>query len=346
MIHSATELVRMYVASQGINGIVSIGGSCGTAIAAAVMGDGAPVGFPKLIVSTVASGDVKAFVGNTDITMMYSVVDISGSNYILNKVLANAAGAIDGMVTANKKWFWKCWKEAEKEKEMGVQKKKKTVAVSMFGVTTPCVEMVRDRLEGKYGCEVIIFHATGAGGQAMERLISEGNIDAVADITTTEVPDEIAGGIFAAGTDRLTAAAKRGIPQIVSVGACDMVNFGPKNAVPEKYKGRLLHEHNPAITLMRTSEEECTKIGEFIARQLRDNVKEPKNVKVVIPAQGISLLATPGGPFHDAKADEALFTSVEDGLKETGIEVERAAMAVNDREFAEKVADDLMSFFS
>ncbi|KAI5306186.1 hypothetical protein KEM56_001934 [Ascosphaera pollenicola] len=320
--------------SKGVNGVVSIGGSCGTSLAAAVMKTSFPVGFPKLIVSTVASGDVAPFIGDTDITMMYSVVDISGYNRILNQVLANAAGAIDGMVTANARHV----EEAHKEK-----KKKKTIATTMFGLTTPCVEKMREYLEEFYECEVIIFHATGSGGRAMERLVKDGLVDAVADVTTTEVADEIAGGIFPGGPQRLSAAAEAGIPQIISLGACDMVNFGAKETVPDKFRSRLLHEHNPAITLMRTEPEECRQMGEFIASQLRNHAKDPSKIKVLIPEKGVSKLAVSDGPFHDLNADEALFSSIEKGLQSSQIAVERHPRDINDPDFAVTLAKELIS---
>ncbi|KAK2791904.1 hypothetical protein FQN52_004346 [Onygenales sp. PD_12] len=315
-----------------IHGAISIGGSCGTSLASGVMRNAFPTGFPKLIVSTMASGDVKPFVEETDITMMYSVVDIAGTNSILNQILANAAGAIDGMVTSYKSFIGK-----------PAVTKTKRIGVTMFGVTTPCVDVIRQYLESKHDYEVYVFHATGAGGKAMERLIEEGKIDAVIDVTTTEIADEIAGGVLSSGPDRLAAAAKAGIPQVVSVGACDMVNFGPKDTVPPKFRARQLYEHNPTVTLMRTNEEECRQIGDFIATQIRTHAANPKLIEVILPTGGISMLSTPNGPFSNAQADEILFQRLETGLGSSGVKVMRSERDVNNHEFATMLAESLVS---
>ncbi|KAL1875033.1 hypothetical protein Plec18167_005701 [Paecilomyces lecythidis] len=273
----AVTTTRDLAQSNKIQGIIGIGGSSGTAIATAIMREAVPVGFPKLMVSTMASGNVKPFIEETDITLMYSVVDIAGTNSVLNRILSNAAGAIVGMTTSY----------AEHLSWESVEPAKKRVAVTMFGVTTPCVDKIREHLHQKYGYEVYVFHATGSGGKAMERLVGEGQIDAVIDLTTTEIADELVGGVLTAGPERLKAAAKVGIPQIVSVGACDMVNFGPKDTVPERFTGRLLYEHNPAVTLMRTTEEECQKIGQDIAQKLRMYSTKPNLIRLVLPERGI-----------------------------------------------------------
>ncbi|KLJ08703.1 hypothetical protein EMPG_15857 [Blastomyces silverae] len=332
MIKCASSYIQDLYSRGAIHGAVSIGGSCGTSLASGAMRNALPVGFPKLIVSTMASGDVKPFIEETDITMMYSVVDIAGTNSILNHILANAAGAIDGMVTSHRAYV-----------DKPVAASTKRIGVTMFGVTTPCVDLVRLHLESKYNYEVYVFHATGAGGRAMERLIREGKIDAVVDATTTEIADELFGGILSAGRDRLCAAAEAGIPQVVSVGACDIINFGPRKTVPEKFATRKLHEHNPTVTLARTSETECAQIGEFIATQLRNHVVNPKLVEVILPTGGLSLLSTPHGPFDDPIADKALLDALESGLESSGIKVSTSERDINNGEFAVLLAESLVS---
>ncbi|KZF23532.1 hypothetical protein L228DRAFT_246306 [Xylona heveae TC161] len=333
----ASSCVRELFHSSSISGIISIGGSSGTSLVATVMRDSLPIGFPKLIVSTMASGDISTFVGETDISMMYSVVDIAGSNSILHKILSNAAGAITGMSLSY---------QAHKEgNNTGVKEKKKVrVGVTMFGVTTPCVDEIRRHLEAHHGYEVYVFHATGAGGRAMERLVRENLLDAILDLTTSEIPDEIVGGVLTAGPNRLEAAAKAGIPQVVSVGACDMVNFGPRGSLPQRFAHRNIYEHNPSVTLVRTSEDECRKIGAFISEKLRENVKSPQLVQVWLPTGGISMIESPGGPYHDSAADEALFTAIEKGLEESGIGVKRDQRYINDPSFAVDIAEQLVEF--
>ncbi|GAD96600.1 UPF0261 domain protein [Paecilomyces variotii No. 5] len=327
----AVTATRELAQSNKVQGIIGIGGSSGTAIATAIMREAVPVGFPKVMVSTMASGNVKHFIEETDITLMYSVVDIAGTNSILNRILSNAAGAIVGMTASY----------AEHLSWESVEPAKKRVAVTMFGVTTPCVDKIREHLQQKYGYEVYVFHATGSGGMAMERLVGEGQIDAVIDLTTTEIADELVGGVLTAGPHRLKAAAKAGVPQIVSVGACDMVNFGPKDTVPERFTGRLLYEHNPAVTLMRTTAEECQKIGQDIAQKLRIHSTKPDLVRLILPERGISMISTESQPFYDTEADSSLFSALEQGLSGSGITVEREPLAINDPEFAVMVADSL-----
>ncbi|KAL1985780.1 hypothetical protein VTN96DRAFT_7402 [Rasamsonia emersonii] len=334
----ATAYVRdLYVRGQ-MHGIVAAGGSSGTALATAVMRDALPVGFPKLMVSTMASGNVKPFVEETDITLMYSVVDIAGANTILGQILANAAGAIVGATLA---YYSRLNTSQNKNLDA---KGKKRVGITMFGVTTPCVDAIRAHLEEKHAheYEVYVFHATGAGGKAMERLVRERQLDAVLDMTTTEIADELVGGVLSAGPDRLTAAAKAGIPQVISVGACDMVNFGPRETVPATFGNRRLHEHNPAVTLMRTSPEECTRIADFIASKLRAHASRPDLIRVLLPTGGISMISTPGQPFHDPEADSALFVGLEKQLEGSGIEVRRDDRAINDAEFAVLAAESLI----
>jgi uncharacterized protein (UPF0261 family) len=344
MIECATSLVEELYQKGRIHGIVSAGGSSGTSLATAVMRNALPIGFPKLMVSTMASGDVKHLIEETDITLMYSVVDIAGTNFILNQILTNAAGAIAGAATAYYKSRSKT--EAGKPHTKEESPRKKRVAITMFGVTTPCADAIRSYLESKYAYEVYVFHATGSGGKAMERLIREKQLDAVLDVTTTEIADEVVGGVLSAGPQRLTAAAQAGIPQVVSVGACDMVNFGPKDTVPSEFTSaehqRLLYEHNPAVTLMRTTPEECAQIAEFIASKLRDHAVRPDLVKVLLPTGGVSMISTPSQPFYQPESDAALFDTLERRLDGSGIQVTRDNSAINDKEFALLAAESLI----
>jgi uncharacterized protein (UPF0261 family) len=331
----ATKLVKeLFDHFDGtyVDGIISAGGSGGTSLAAAVMRDALPIGFPKLIVSTIASGDTGPIVEETDITLMYSVVDIAGLNQVLRGVLNNAAAAIAGMA---------CSYASLRAKEAATSKTR--VGITMFGVTTPAVDVIRKHLEANYDVETYVFHATGHGGKAMERLVREGALDAVLDLTTTEVCDHLTGGVMSAGEHRLEAAAQAGIPNIVSVGATDMSNFGPKNTVPERYSARKLYEHNPMVTLMRTSKKEATDVGRFISTQLKQHVRDPAMVEVWLPRGGISMIATPDAPFEDTEADQAMFHAIKDGLTGSGINVKEDEREINNASFAKDIADALMS---
>jgi uncharacterized protein (UPF0261 family) len=332
MADCAGRAVKALLERRSIHGIIAAGGSCGTALASAVMRDAVPIGFPKMIVSTVASGDTGPIVGETDITMMYSVVDIAGLNQVLQNVLSNAAAAIAGMAASY----------AHRRVDDSLASKKR-VGITMFGVTTPAVDVIRRHLEARCGCETYIFHATGHGGQAMERLVREGALDAVLDLTTTEVCDFLTGGVMSAGPRRLEAAAEAGIPTIVSVGATDMTNFGPKSTVPERYKQRKLYEHNSVVTLMRTSEEEARQVGDFIAEKLKKHTKQADLVQVWLPTGGISSISTPEGPFTDPKADAALFQSLKAGLDGSGIKVVEDIRSINDPGFATDIAEALVA---
>ncbi|KAH8425834.1 Tm-1-like ATP-binding domain-containing protein [Aspergillus melleus] len=345
-VRKATELYR----AGHIHGIIGIGGSCGTNIATSVMREALPVGFPKLMVSTMASGDVRRFVEGTDISMMYSVVDIAGTNTILNRILRNAAAAISGMVAGS----WANVDEEEDEETVqgkGAGKKNKVkVGITMFGVTTPCVDRVREYLESaeqqqQSGYEVYVFHATGAGGKAMERLVKEKQLDAVIDMTTTEVVDELVGGVLSAGPSRLEAAAEAGIPQLVSVGACDMVNFGPREELPTKFADRRIYEHNPTVTIVRTTVEENRRVARWIADKLK-RAKRPDRVRVLLPTGGVSLLDTPDQLFHDPAADEMLFSTLETELQGTGIAVVRDARAINEEDFAVTAAQSFVQLIA
>ncbi|KAI4862538.1 hypothetical protein F4820DRAFT_18182 [Hypoxylon rubiginosum] len=326
MISGAVSVVRQLLDRGGFDAIIGLGGSSGTTIASAVMRQ-LPLTFPKLIVSTVASGDTKFYVAETDITMMYSVVDIAGLNGVLRAVVDNAAAAIVGMAKAY----------ASRIRRDPTGDEKKVVGITMFGVTTPGADAARNWLE-RSGFEVCVFHATGAGGRAMERLVREGKLCGVLDLTTTELADELAGGIFSAGGDRLTAAAGAGVPQIVSVGALDMVNFGAMDTVPAEFRERKLSEHNPSVTLMRTSCGECEEIGSRIAKRLRENCTEPRLTEVWLPLRGISAVAVEGQVFHDEAADAALFTAIKKELRGTEIKVVEVDSHINDASWAESLA--------
>ncbi|KAI0549652.1 hypothetical protein F4679DRAFT_261042 [Xylaria curta] len=334
MIKGATSVIKELLYKGNIHGIVSLGGSGGTSIGAAIMRE-LPLTLPKLIVSTVASGDTSSYVGETDITMMYSVVDIAGLNGVLRAVMANAAAAIAGMAQSYAS------RSTASQASDRSETRKKAIGVTMFGVTTPAVEVARRELEAQ-GFEVYVFHATGAGGRAMERLIREQRLDGVLDLTTTELADEFVGGVFSAGKDRLTAAAKAGIPQIVSVGAMDMVNFGPKDTLPEKFQDRNIFEHNPSVTLVRTTPEECQELGKRVASRLRDNCTNPSVTEVWLPLKGISAIAVEGQAFYDKEADDALFDAIKRGLDGSGIAIKEVDADVNDPAWAENIAHRLV----
>lgn len=338
MIACATNYLRSAYESglddpqEALHAVISAGGTGNTSLASAVMRNVLPIGFPKLIVSTNASTDVSPVVGETDIVMMPSIVDIAGDNELLRRILGNAAGAIVGMAEAHERTL------AAKPSDGGEAAKKKRVGLSMFGVTTPAVEKIREYLESHYPIFCYIFHMTGTGGKAMERLVAEGALDAVCDVTTTELCDHICGGVMDAGPHRLEAALQAGIPYVISLGALDMCNFGPKESVPEKYRERKLFEHNPTVTLMRTNVEESKKIGEFIVEKVKTFAKDRSKVQIVMPMGGVSIIATPGAAFHDAEADEALFSTVKDGLKDSSVAVLEDGRAINDEGFAVDLA--------
>lgn len=304
------------------DGILALGGSGGTALASAAM-KGLPVGVPKMIVSTVASGDTSRYVGTSDITMMPSIVDVAGLNSISTKIFANAAFAMTGMV------------KFENTKTIA---EKPLVAATMFGVTTPCVTMAKEYLEDK-GYEVLVFHATGTGGNTMEALIDGGFIKGVLDLTTTEWADELVGGIFAAGPNRSTAAGRQGIPQIVSVGAVDMVNFGEYDSVPEKFAGRNLYKHNPSITLMRTTVDE----NKQMAHELAVRLNEAKGPAVMmLPLKGVSMIDAPDEAFYGPEEDAMLFDTLRQELDQDVVELIEMDNHVNDKEFAEAAAKKLI----
>lgn len=323
----SVAVIKNLYAQGKLDGIMGLGGSGNTTIVTQAM-QALPVGVPKLVVSTVASGDTRPYVGAVDITMMYSVVDIAGINRISEKILTNAAAAIAGMARANADF-----KASSSSKPL--------VGATMFGVTTPAVTEARKQLEER-GYEVLVFHATGTGGQSMEALVNGDFLAGVLDLTTTELADELVGGVLSAGPDRLEAAGNKGLPQVVSLGALDMVNFGPMDTVPEKFRDRNLYKHNATITLMRTTPQENAQLGEIIARKLNQS-KGP--VTLFIPLKGVSMIATEGGPFYDVEADKALIDALKKNLG-SNVEVRELDMDINDPRFAQAMVDRLVEYMT
>jgi uncharacterized protein (UPF0261 family) len=315
----AEALSRWLVSRDDLGAVLGLGGSGNTALVTAAM-RALPVGVPKLMVSTVASGDVAPYVGPNDIAMMYSVTDVAGLNAISRKVIGNAAHAAAGMA----KWV----PEAAASDRPGI-------GMTMFGVTTACATAVREALEADH--EVYVFHATGTGGQSMEKLAESGLLAGMIDLTTTEVADSLMGGVFPCTEDRFGAVARTELPYVGSVGACDMVNFGAKETVPERYRSRNLYVHNPQVTLMRTTAEENAAIGKWIAGRL--NACEGE-VRFLLPLAGVSAIDAPGMPFHDPEADAALFDAIRSTFKQTGrrrlIEIDAG---INDPSFATALVD-------
>ncbi len=323
MAQGAAVLVAEKQAAGEIDGIISLGGSAGTTIGTTAM-QAVPVGVPKIMVSTLASGDTSPYVQSKDISMMYSVVDIAGINRLSRQILANAAGAIVGMVNA--------------EAPVAAAADKPLIAATMFGVTTPCVTKARELLEDA-GYEVLVFHATGTGGQAMEDLVKGGFLVGVLDVTTTELADELVGGILSAGPDRLEAAGQSGLPQVVAPGALDMVNFGPPDTVPEKFSDRLFYQHNPTVTLMRTTAEETAELGRIMARKLSE-AQGPTTV--IIPTQGVSAIDKTGQPFDSQEAREAWRENLKAHIGDNVTVIEMDAH-INDDAFATKLVETLLA---
>ena len=306
-----------------LDGVLSLGGSAGTTIGTAAM-RALPLGVPKLMVSTLASGQVQHYVGTSDIFMLHSVVDLAGLNRISRAVLDNAAAAMAGMISS------KFRVPSSKLED------KPIVAATMFGVTTPCVEAARKILEAA-GYEVIVFHATGTGGRTLEGLIRDGIIAGVLDITTTELADELVGGILSAGPDRLTAAGARGIPQVISLGALDMVNFGPPETIPSRFQDRLFYRHNPSVTLMRTTPEEMAQLGSELASKANAAIGP---TRVMLPLRGVSAIDAEGKPFWWPEADAALFAAIRSRI-EPQLLIE-CDCHINDAAFAEACAVQLL----
>ncbi len=313
------EAVALRLHGEGrLDGLLAIGGSGGTSIASAAA-RALPIGVPKLIVSTMAASDTRPIIGESDLILAASVVDVAGLNSLSRRILANAAAAMAGMVS-------------QPALERGADRP--LVAASMFGVTTPSVTQAREQLEAS-GFEVLTFHMTGTGGRSMESLIDGGFVAGVLDVTTTELCDELVGGVLTAGPDRLTAAGRRGIPQAVSLGALDMVNFGPRETVPAAFDDRTLYVHNDQITLMRTTPEECAALGREVAAKLSAATGP---TALFVPLRGVSMIAVEGGPFHDAAADEALFAAVREGVG-PNVELIELDLDVNDPAFSKAMAD-------
>jgi uncharacterized protein (UPF0261 family) len=316
------EAVVLDLYEQGkLDGIFSMGGTGGTSVATRAM-RALPIGVPKVIASTVGGGDVSAYAGTKDIVFIPSIVDVAGINRISRTIYTNAAGAIAGMVKMERP-------EAVEEIPL--------ITSSMFGNTTKCVDHAREILEANY-FEVLVFQATGNGGRTMESLILDGYISGSMDITLTELADEVCGGVFSAGPERGMAASKAGIPAVLVPGCVDMANFWGIDTVPEKYKDRQLYEWNPNVTLMRTNEEENTRIGEMIAAAANASTAP---VAVLLPLKGASMLDSPGGEFWDPQADRACFEAIKSNLK-PGVPVFELDLNINDPEFARSVAENLL----
>lgn len=307
-------LLREHAAAR-VAGVIGLGGTGGTALISPAM-RALPIGLPKVMVSTVAGGNVAAYVGSSDLVMFPSIVDVAGLNSVSRQILANAAHAVAGMVS----------------RKVSSAGDRPAIGMTMFGVTTRCVDAVRVALEAA-GMDCLVFHATGTGGRTMEKLVEAGLIRGVLDITTTEVADEVVGGVFPAGPDRFDTILAAGIPYVMSVGALDMVNFGARDTVPEKFRNRRLHVHNPQVTLMRTTEEENRQFARWIAGKLnRSNAP----FTLLIPERGVSALDAPGQPFHDPAATQALFDELESSVQQTPTKViRRLPLHINDPSFAE-----------
>lgn len=325
----AAAIAKRLHAEGKLDGVLGLGGSAGTTIGTAAMRE-LPFGVPKLMVSTMASGQVRPYVGVRDVMMMYSVVDLSGLNRISRIVLSNASNAMIGLVRGQ-----------ESGRRAQGAEDKPLITATMFGVTTPCVEQARAAVE-QAGYEVLVFHATGTGGQTMESFVRDGLIRGVLDITTTELADELVGGVLSAGPDRLTAAALAGVPQVIGLGALDMVNFGPPETVPEKFKGRRFYQHNPTVTLMRTTPEENDALGKEIAHKA-SAAKGP--TAVYVPLRGVSALDREGGAFWWAEADRALFDSLRLWMS-PHVKLVELDLHVNEPAFAKAMAEGLLAMLA
>lgn len=322
-ISKAMEILIPRLYSEGaFDGIISLGGTGGTSLVTPAM-RALPIGVPKIMVSTVASGNTSQYVGTSDIMMYPSIVDVSGLNSVSTTIFKNAVFAMSGML------------KFEHDEEI---KEKPLIAATMFGVTTPAVDYAREYLE-RQGYEVLVFHATGTGGKTMERLIEDGYFEGVLDLTTTEWCDELVGGVLNAGENRLEAAGKAKIPQVVSVGALDMVNFGPIDTVPSEFKDRNLYKHNPTVTLMRTTVEENKKLGKIISEKL-NQTKGP--TALMIPLNGVSMIDAEGQPFYGKEEDEMLFKTINENIDRGKVELIEMDNNINDEEFAIAAAKKLL----
>ena len=320
MTRGAAIVAAKLYGERRFDAIIGLGGSAGTAIASSAM-RALPIGVPKVLVSTVAAGDTRPYIGTKDLTMMYSIVDIAGLNRISTRVLGNAAGAVIGMA----------------ETTLPAYEERPLIAASMFGNTTACVDRARGALDAA-GFEVLVFHATGAGGMTMESLIADGYVDGVLDLTTTEWADELCGGVFSAGAKRLDAAARAGIPQVVAPGCLDMVNFWAPETVPARYTGRKLFRWNPNVTLMRTDVGENQRLGRILAEKINQSIGP---VRVLLPLRGVSQLDSLGGEFWWPEADQALFQSMRQSLRRD-IPLLELDANINDPQFADRATEELL----
>jgi uncharacterized protein (UPF0261 family) len=320
---------------EPVSGLISAGGSGGSSLVAPAM-RALPIGVPKVLISSVASGNVAPYVGPSDIMMLYSVTDVAGLNSVSRQVLANGAAAMVGMVKA------RAAANVERDRKPAVRGiGKPAIGLTMFGVTTPCVDAIVGALEEDFEC--LVFHATGVGGQSMEKLVDSGALSGVLDITTTEVCDLLFGGVLPATEDRFGAIARTRVPYIGSCGALDMVNFGPMDSMPERYRGRTLQVHNPTVTLMRTTPEENARAGRWIGERL--NLMDGP-VRFFLPEGGVSALDSPGRPFSDPSADEELFRALEATVRQTGSRrLIRMPMHINDPRFSAEVVAEFRRLF-
>jgi uncharacterized protein (UPF0261 family) len=325
-IAAMAEALRRFLPGRAdLAGAIAIGGSGGTAIVAKAL-QALPIGLPKILISTVASGNVEPYVGEADIAMLYSVVDLQGLNRVSRAVLANAANAMAGMT---------------RDRRPEESDARPAIGITMFGVTTPCVTAAVHELERDFEC--LVFHATGTGGRSMEHLVEQGVIRGVLDITTTEFCDFVAGGIFACDENRLAAVARTGVPYVGSCGALDMVNFGAMNTVPARYRDRVFVRHNPFITLMRTTADECRRMGRLIGERLN---RCDGSVRFFYPEGGFSLLDRPGAPFHDPEADAAFRDTLLATLRQTAHRrFISLPFAINDPAFARAMAEEFIRLF-
>lgn len=323
-----TIVPKLY-ADGKFDGILSLGGSGGTSLATAAM-RALPIGVPKLMVSTMASGDVERYVGTSDIIMMPSIVDVAGLNKISKMIFKNAVLAMAGMVSCGDKL------------KADTAEQKPLIAATMFGVTTPCIEQAKAYLEKK-GYEVMVFHATGTGGKTMEALIDAGFFAGVLDLTTTEYCDEVVGGILAAGPDRCGAAIRQKVPQVVSVGACDMVNFGEMDSVPEQFRGRNLYKHNPAVTLMRTTVEENVEIAHRLAEKWNG---ARRKMVLLLPQKGVSMIDAEGQPFDGPEERKTLFDTLKKEIHNDNVEIVEMDNNINDENFALTAAKTLLELMA
>ena len=334
MSKAAPVLLAQLVAEDKIQGVISLGGGGGTALGTAAM-RALPIGFPKLMVSTLASGNTAHYLGTKDITMMPSIVDVAGLNSISKVIFSRAAGAICGMVETEVNFPGSKPQRTTVSSQSEEEECKPLIVASMFGNTTDCINIAAKVLEDA-GYEVLIFHATGTGGKTMESLIESGMVSGVLDITTTEWADELTGATLSAGPTRMDAMSKAKVPAVISPGCLDMANFGERDTVPEKFADRLFYIHNPQVTLMRTNAEECAELGKIIAQKANAN---PAPTAILNPLKTVSVISAEGQPFHDATADDALFSAIHESAK---VEVIDYDEEINSEVFAKAAAHKLL----